>query len=115
MILPPQEGELPKGVHGGMVVLPQPKAGESVVVHYVGWFTDGKVFDISYGKPRPATYQLQPEKLIAGWIEALQLMKQGGVYRFLIPPGLAYGEKGKDAIPPNATLVFQIELLKAGS
>ena len=90
-----------------------PKLGDKLDVVYSGWFLDGTLFDSSLlvGKP----YLLRPFQssgLIAGWIEGLQLMKAGAKYRFEIPPNLAYGEKGFQKIPPNSTLVFEIELLK---
>jgi FKBP-type peptidyl-prolyl cis-trans isomerase len=93
---------------------PAAAAGDQVQVHYIGWLTDGTVFDTTYFKGRPATYSLKPPGLMAGWIEAVPLMKEGGIARFLIPPQLAYAEKQNGKIPPNSTLLFQIELLKVG-
>ena len=75
-------------------------------------FADGKVFDSSYERGRPSTLSLK--RVIPGWTEGLQMMKGGGKARLVIPPDLAYGELGSPpAIPPNATLTFDIELLSA--
>lgn len=88
----------------------QPRIGETVVVHYAGWLTDGTLFDSSFGRGEPAEFVLG--RVIQGWNEGLQLMKEGAVYRFEIPPGLAYGSQGAPPrIPPNATLVFYVELI----
>jgi FKBP-type peptidyl-prolyl cis-trans isomerase len=87
-----------------------PSATDKVTVHYAGWLTDGTLFDASYSRGQPITFPLNG--VIAGWTEGLQLMKTGAVYRFLIPPELAYGASGTPpTIGPNATLVFQVELL----
>ncbi|MFT7463426.1 MAG: FKBP-type peptidyl-prolyl cis-trans isomerase FkpA [Pseudohongiellaceae bacterium] len=90
-----------------------PSATDKVTVHYAGWLTDGTHFDSSYGRGEPATFPLNG--VIAGWTEGVQLMKPGAIYRFLIPPKMAYGASGAPpVIGPNATLVFQVELLKVG-
>jgi FKBP-type peptidyl-prolyl cis-trans isomerase FkpA len=90
-----------------------PKASDSVTVHYAGWTTDGKLFDSSYKRGSPATFPLG--RVISGWTEGLQLMREGGASRFVIPPELAYGSRGAPpTIGPNATLVFQVELLRIG-
>lgn len=89
----------------------QPKMGSGVTVHYAGWLTDGTPFDSSFSRGEPATFVLG--KVIKGWNEGLQLMKQGAVYKFTIPGKLAYGEKGAGPkIGPNATLIFHVELIK---
>lgn len=91
----------------------KPKMGEFVTVHYAGWLTDGDLFDSSYGRGFPTSFQLG--RVIAGWNEGLQLMTPGSVYKFVIPGNLAYGPRGSgEKIGPNATLVFLVEYLKAG-
>jgi FKBP-type peptidyl-prolyl cis-trans isomerase len=89
---------------------PQPKATDMVTVNYRGTLIDGTEFDSSYKRGQPATFPLNG--VIKGWTEGLQLMKQGGKYQFFVPSNLAYGERavGPD-IAPNATLVFEVELL----
>ena len=88
-----------------------PKATDNVTVHYKGTTIDGKEFDSSYGRGAPATFPLN--RVIAGWTEGLQLMKEGAKYRFFIPSNLAYGERGAGGdIGPNATLIFDVELIK---
>lgn len=83
----------------------------SVTVHYTGKFLDGNIFDSSVKRGQPATFALN--QVIPGWTEGVQLMKEGAKYIFLVPPQLGYGERGyPGAIPPNATLIFEIELIK---
>jgi FKBP-type peptidyl-prolyl cis-trans isomerase len=90
-----------------------PRLHQPVTVHYAGWLTDGTLFDSSYGRGEPATFVLG--QVIAGWNEGLQLMKEGGKARFTIPGRLAYGPAGRPPkIGPDATLVFVVELIKAG-
>lgn len=85
----------------------QPTAQDSVTVNYKGSLIDGKVFDSGEGISFPLN------GVIPGWTEGLQLMKEGAKYRFFIPPALAYGESGAGrVIPPNAALVFEVDLLK---
>ncbi len=91
----------------------KPVASDTVTVHYAGWFPDGRLFDSSYKREKPTTYPLSG--FVRGWIEGLQLMREGAVYKFVIPPELGYGAKGRSGIPPNATLVFQIELIEVGA
>jgi FKBP-type peptidyl-prolyl cis-trans isomerase FklB len=88
-----------------------PKASDTVTVNYRGTLIDGKEFDSSYKRGEPATFPVSG--VIAGWTEALQLMKEGAKWQLVIPPGLAYGEKGAGpVIGPNSTLVFEVELIK---
>ena len=88
-----------------------PKATDNVTVHYKGTTLDGKEFDSSYSRGEPATFPLN--RVIAGWTEGVQLMKEGAKYRFYIPSELAYGEQGAGrAIGPNAALIFDVELIK---
>ena len=90
---------------------PKPTATDSVTVHYTGTLTDGKVFDSSVTRGQPATFPLN--RVIKGWTEGVQLMNVGSKYRFTIPPELGYGAAGAGgSIPPNATLIFDVELLK---
>ena len=88
-----------------------PKATDRVRCHYEGRLTDGTVFDSSYQRGEPADFGLN--QVIPGWTEGVQLMKEGAKYRFHIPYLLGYGERGAGAsIPPYATLVFDVELIK---
>jgi FKBP-type peptidyl-prolyl cis-trans isomerase FkpA len=88
-----------------------PKATDNVTVHYKGTTIDGKEFDSSYSRGEPATFPLN--RVIAGWTEGVQLMKEGAKYRFFIPSNLAYGERGAGRdIGPNAALIFDVELIK---
>jgi FKBP-type peptidyl-prolyl cis-trans isomerase len=87
-----------------------PKASDSVEVHYRGTFLDGKEFDSSYKCNETITFPLKG--VIRGWTEGLQLMKIGGKTIFYIPSHLAYGERGAPGvIPPDATLIFEVELV----
>lgn len=90
---------------------PRPKPGERVRVNYVGSLLDGTKFDSSYDRGQPAVFGLN--QVIAGWSQGVAMMPVGGKYRFWIPGDLAYGEKGggDGVIGPNATLVFDVELL----
>ncbi|WP_242919511.1 FKBP-type peptidyl-prolyl cis-trans isomerase [Pontibacter liquoris] len=87
-----------------------PSKSDTVTTHYHGTLIDGSVFDSSYERGQPATFPVNG--VIAGWTEALQLMQEGAKWRLFIPSDLAYGAQGAgDAIGPNATLIFDVELL----
>jgi FKBP-type peptidyl-prolyl cis-trans isomerase FklB len=87
-----------------------PKATDTVTVHYRGTLINGAEFDSSYKKGQPAT--LEVKGVIRGWGEALQLMKEGSKWQLFIPPELAYGERGVGSqVPPNSTLIFEMELI----
>lgn len=89
-----------------------PKATDTVLVHYRGTLLDGKEFDSSYKRNEPIEFPLNG--VIKGWTEGVQLMKEGAKYQFVIPSGLAYGQRGTPGGPigPDETLIFEVELLK---
>mgnify|MGYP001204767907 FL=1 len=90
-----------------------PKETDQVTVHYHGTLIDGTVFDSSVERGQPATFPVNG--VIPGWVEALQLMKPGAKYKLFIPSNLAYGERGAGgSIGPNATLIFEVELISIG-
>ncbi|MBU2647968.1 FKBP-type peptidyl-prolyl cis-trans isomerase [bacterium] len=90
------------------------RASDTVTVHYEGQLTDGTVFDSSYKRGKPAKFKASG--VIKGWSEALQMMNKGSVWELFIPPELAYGSKGiPNIIPPNAVLIFTVELIKPRS
>ena len=86
-----------------------PQATDRVKVHYQGSLIDGTVFDSSVERGEPVTFALN--QVVTGWAEGLQMMKVGGKAKLTIPPELAYGPGGREGIPPNATLIFEVELL----
>ncbi|HVE72442.1 MAG TPA: FKBP-type peptidyl-prolyl cis-trans isomerase [Thermoanaerobaculia bacterium] len=93
---------------------PQPKPGQIVAVHYTGWLPDGTKFDSSRDGGAPIEFPLGQGRVIDGWDEGIGLMKVGEKRTLVIPPDLAYGSRGSSGvIPPNATLVFKVELVSA--
>jgi FKBP-type peptidyl-prolyl cis-trans isomerase len=128
LALPPEGAEKPKTekAEGKVVRLPdglkyedlkvgegaEPKTGQTVVVHYTGWLTNGKKFDSSVDRGKPFEFVLGRGMVIRGWDEGVKTMKVGGKRKLTIPPDLAYGSRGAaGVIPPNATLIFDVELL----
>ena len=88
---------------------PKPSASDKVTVNYRGTLLNGEEFDSSYARNQPVSFQL--DQVIPGWTEGLQLMPVGSKFMFFIPPNLAYGPAGGGPIGPNATLIFEVELL----
>ncbi len=94
----------------------KPTKGDTVAVHYKGMFADGGEFDNSYKRGNPIEFPVGTGQVIGGWDEGIQLLQVGDKARFVIPPSLAYGSRGAGGvIPPNATLVFDVELMKVKS
>ena len=93
-----------------------PKSGQTCVMHYTGWLSEGgakgKKFDSSVDRGQPFEFPIGMKRVIAGWDEGVEGMRVGGTRKLTIPPALGYGQRGAGGvIPPNATLVFEVELL----
>jgi len=114
----PAPAPAPNPPAGGLVVEevkagdgPVATAGKVVSVNYTGKLTDGTKFDSSYDRGQPIEFPLGSGRVIKGWDQGLEGMKVGGKRKLTIPPQLGYGERGMGPIPPNATLVFDVELM----
>ena len=91
------------------------RPGQNVNVHYTGWLTNGQKFDSSRDHGEPFSFPLGAGRVIRGWDEGVATMQIGGKRRLIVPPSLGYGAQGAGSvIPPNATLIFDVELLSAG-
>jgi peptidylprolyl isomerase len=92
---------------------PAPQPGQTAVVHYSGWLVDGTLFDSSLNRGQPFSFVLGAGRVIRGWDEGVATMRVGGRRQLVLPPELAYGERGAGGvIPPGATLIFEVELLE---
>lgn len=92
---------------------PEVRLGQGLTMHYSGTLEDGTKFDSSYDRGEPFKFVLGAGQVIQGWDLGIQGMKVGGKRKLIIPPALGYGEKGIGPIPPNATLIFEVEVLAA--
>jgi peptidylprolyl isomerase len=91
---------------------PSPQPGQTAVVHYTGWLTNGRKFDSSKDRNEPFRFPVGQGRVIKGWDEGVATMKVGGTRKLIIPPELGYGDRGAgNVIPPGATLIFEVELL----
>lgn len=91
---------------------PSPQAGKTVKVHYTGRLENGTKFDSSLDRNQPFTFQIGRGQVIKGWDEGVMSMKVGGKRQLIIPPDLGYGGRSQGTIPPNSTLIFDVELLE---
>ena len=90
---------------------PSPSPGRTVIVHYTGWLENGTKFDSSLDRGQPFEFPIGFGKVIKGWDEGVMTMKVGGKRKLIIPPELGYGSRNMGRIPPNSTLIFEVELL----
>jgi peptidylprolyl isomerase len=88
-----------------------PRTGQNVTVHYTGTLENGTKFDSSVDRGQPYSFRIGTGSVIKGWDEGVMTMKVGGKRKLIVPPDLAYGTSGRPGIPPNATLIFEVELL----
>jgi peptidylprolyl isomerase len=95
---------------------PNPRSGQTCVMHYTGWLYEGgkrgRKFDSSVDRGQPFEFRIGAKEVIPGWDEGIATMKAGGKRTLIIPPQLGYGLRGSGSIPPNATLIFDVELLR---
>ncbi len=114
----PEETTTPSGLKYTDAVVGEgasPEKGKKVTVHYTGKLTDGKKFDSSVDRKEPFSFTIGVGQVIKGWDEGVMSMKVGGKRTLMIPPDLGYGARGAaGAIPPNADLIFDVELLGVG-
>ena len=89
----------------------KPRLGKTVVVHYTGTLTDGTKFDSSVDRGQPFEFRIGTGSVIRGWDEGILSMQVGGKRKLIVPPDLGYGAQAKNKIPPNSTLIFEVELL----
>ncbi|PIQ25366.1 peptidylprolyl isomerase [bacterium (Candidatus Blackallbacteria) CG17_big_fil_post_rev_8_21_14_2_50_48_46] len=89
----------------------EPTKGQMISVHYTGWLTNGTKFDSSKDRNQPFEFQLGAGQVIKGWDQGFAGMKEGGVRKLTIPPEMGYGQRDMGVIPPNSTLIFEVELL----
>jgi peptidylprolyl isomerase len=123
MAAPPVQAQAPVTTATGLTIIdakvgsgPSPKPGQTCVMHYTGWLYEngkkGTKFDSSVDRGQPFEFKIGMHQVIAGWDEGVATMKVGGRRTLIIPPALGYGARGAgSAIPPNATLIFDVELL----